>query len=71
MKVWKRSQVTCCFGCKSRTVEPNCHMFCPTYLAQKMAADAENAAAKEKAAVACGVEELRWNGYVKAKKKRR
>ena len=29
------SVIRCCKGCNDRTVEPNCHMTCETYLEQK------------------------------------
>lgn len=27
--------INCCWGCRDRTVEPNCHMTCSRYLEQK------------------------------------
>lgn len=63
MPQMKRSPITCCQGCKSRIVEPNCHSYCPTYLAQKDARDRENAAARQHAAVQAGISDQRWSHY--------
>lgn len=61
----------CCRGCKSRSVEPNCHSYCPPYLAAKMEHDARAARDKQRAAVAIGLIDQESRRFRKAKKRRR
>lgn len=68
---YKRTAIKCCLGCQSRSVEPNCHSYCPTYLAEKMALDEESAAAKKKAAVMHGISDQRWGTYLRKLKSKR
>ena len=58
-KSYKQSGFHSCRGCRSRSIEPNCHSYCPTYLAEKMALDEENARYREQQSVDLGIRDQR------------
>lgn len=68
MEPLRRTKVKCCQGCKSRSIEPNCHSYCPTYLAEKMALDAERAETLKKAKVVRGIQDQRFACYFRHEK---
>lgn len=71
MENWERPSITCCRDCKSRSVEPNCHGYCPTYLAQRMELDAHREAARKKDRAALDAEDTRWRSYWRRHRGRR
>ena len=64
----KRARIGCCRDCKSRSVEPNCHGYCPTYLAERMRVDAENAEVKARASVRNGLNDQRYSSIKRVTK---
>lgn len=65
MEPLRRSKIGCCWGCKSRSVEPNCHSYCPTYLAEKLDLEAEKAQQRKEQAVELGIRDQRNSSYLR------
>ena len=60
----KIAKIKCCQGCLSRSIEPvNCHSYCPTYLAERMALDEQNAGLQERRAIDLGIRDQRNDSY--------
>lgn len=67
----RRGVIDCCWKCPRRSVEPNCHGYCPEYLGQKAAQDAKNAEARRQADVRLGLNDQRAAAVRKAVRHRR
>lgn len=63
--------IKCCKDCQNRSVEPNCHGYCPTYLAEKMERGAKLVESREKSKMKHGVDDILWGHYWRRQKKRR
>ena len=71
MRQVRENRIGCCLGCKSRSIEPNCHRYCPTYLAERIRVDAENAEAKARAEVRHGLNDQRYASIKRVAKGKR
>lgn len=62
---------SCCYGCTSRSADPPCHSYCPTYLAAKMEHDATAAEDKRRSSLAVGLIDQECRGLRRRAKQRR
>lgn len=69
MKPLEHHRIKCCLGCKSRSIEPNCHSYCPTYLAERLERDIQLEQNYRRAAIAHGISDTRWSSYERRKRR--
>ena len=63
--------IKCCKGCTKRSIEPNCHSYCPTYLAEKLERDSQLEKNRKVSRAALDADDTRWNSYWRRQKRRR
>ena len=71
MKPLELHGIHCCRGCTSRSIEPNCHGYCPTYLAERLERDMQLEENHRRSSVAHGIDDTRWNSYERRKRRRK
>ena len=71
MKPLGQHEFQCCYGCTSRSVEPNCHSYCPTYLAEKLDNDIRLSQKHQRTRVSREIGDTRWRSYWRSQKRHR